>query len=292
MGYPGPAPVRHPLFLVMKLNIVPARTGTQWVRQGIKTFWRHPMALSALFFLCMAAMSLITLFPVVGPALALALLPTASLVMMVGAAETLQGRMPTPALVLVAFRTGRQRMHAMALLGAFYAVGFLLVMAISALIDGGMFAQVYLGNTPMTPELAQEPDFQLAMWVSMLMYLPLSLLFWHAPGLVHWHSIPPAKALFFSWVACWRNLGAFVVFFLSWMGVFLATGLVLALLTALLSSLVGTLAAGLMVGAAMMLAAMFFTSVVFTFRDCFSAPDGDDVLEADDVTYGDPRQNP
>ena len=264
----------------MKLNIVPARTGARWVREGIQTFWRHPMALAALFFLCMAAMSLATIVPVVGPVVALALLPTASLVMMVGAAETAQGRLPTPALILVAFRSGRQRMYAMAQLGAFYAVGFLLIMGVSTLIDGGEFAQVYLGSTPMTPELAQEPEFQTAMWVSMLMYLPLSLLFWHAPGLVHWHNIPPAKALFFSLIACWRNMAAFVVYFLCWMGVFVATGLILALLTALLSALVGNMAAGLMVGAAMMLAAMFFTSAVFSFRDCFSAPDGHDELES------------
>ena len=58
----------------MKLNIVPARTGLQWVRQGITVFWRQPMALSALFFMTMAAMSLATLLPLVGPAVALALL--------------------------------------------------------------------------------------------------------------------------------------------------------------------------------------------------------------------------
>jgi hypothetical protein len=28
----------------------------------------------------------------------------------------------------------------------------------------------------------------------MVLYLPLSLLFWHAPGLVHWHGVPPVKA--------------------------------------------------------------------------------------------------
>ena len=263
----------------MKLNLVPASTGSQWVKLGIQTFWRHPMAMSALFFLSMACMSLATMVPLVGPALALALLPTASLVMMVGAAETLQGRMPTPALILVAFRTGRQRLRGMALLGLLYAACFLLVMGLSALIDGGEFAQVYLGIEPMTPELAQEPGFQAAMWLSMVMYLPLSLLFWHAPGLVHWHNIAPAKALFFSFVACWRNKGAFTVFFLSWVGVFLVSGLVLALITAMLSAVLGGMAAGLMVGAAMMLAAMFFTSVVFTFRDSFSAPNGRDELE-------------
>lgn len=276
----------------MKLNIVPARTGTQWVRQGIQTFWRHPMALSALFFLCMTAMSLISMVPLAGPALALALLPAASLVMMVAAAETLQGRMPTPTLLLTVFRTGRQRLHAMMQLGAFYAVGFLLLMGVSYLVDGGQFAQVYLGATPMTPEIAMESDFQMAMWISMLLYLPLSLLFWHAPGLVHWHNIPPAKALFFSFIACWRNIGAFVVFFLSWMAVFIGAGLVLALITGLLSTLVGNIAAGLMIGAAMMLAAMFFTSVVFTFRDCFTAPDGHDELEDGGVTYTAHDSNP
>lgn len=257
----------------MKLNIVPARTGLQWVKLGIQTFWLQPMALAALFFLSMAVMSLSTLIPFIGPALALALLPTASLVMMVAAAEATQGRMPTPALLLLVFRTGRQRMRAMSVLGALYALGFLLIMGLSALIDGGQFADVYLGGTPLTPEVAQDPAFQSAMWLSMALYLPLSLLFWHAPGLVHWHGVPPVKSLFFSIVACVRNLGAFLVFGLGWLGVFLLAGMLLALVTGLLAGLVGNIASGLMMGAAMVLAAMFFTSVVFTFRDSFAAPD-------------------
>ena len=40
----------------MKLNIVPAKTGVLWVRQGIQTFWRQPIALSGLFFIFMAVM--------------------------------------------------------------------------------------------------------------------------------------------------------------------------------------------------------------------------------------------
>ena len=38
----------------MKLNVVPALTGVIWVRLGIKTFWRQPVALSGLFFMFMA----------------------------------------------------------------------------------------------------------------------------------------------------------------------------------------------------------------------------------------------
>ena len=258
----------------MKLNIVPARTGIAWVKLGVRAFWRQPMALAALFFMTMAAMSLASMVPLVGPAIALTLLPSATLAMMVAAAEATQGRFPTPAVLLVAFRTGRQRLRDMLQLGALYAVGFLGIMGLSALIDGGQFAQVYLGGAPLTKEVAENASFQSAMWLSMVLYLPLSLLFWHAPGLVHWHGVPPVKALFFSIVACIRNFGAFVVYGLGWLGVFILGGLVAALLTTLLTvaGLGGSAAGGIMVGGAMMMAAMFFTSVVFTFRDCFEPP--------------------
>ena len=258
----------------MKLNIVPARTGMAWVKLGVRAFWRQPMALAALFFMTMAAMSLASMVPFIGPAIALTLLPSATLAMMVAAAEATQGRFPTPAVLLVAFRTGRQRLKDMLQLGVLYAVGFLGIMGLSALIDGGQFAQVYLGGAPLTKEVAEDPGFQSAMWLSMALYLPLSLLFWHAPGLVHWHSVPPVKALFFSIVACVRNLGAFLVYGLGWLGVFILGGVVAAMVTALLTvaGVGGSAAGGIMVGGAMMMAAMFFTSVVFTFRDCFAPP--------------------
>ena len=35
----------------MKLQIVTARTGVAWVKEGIRTFWRQPLALSGLFFI-------------------------------------------------------------------------------------------------------------------------------------------------------------------------------------------------------------------------------------------------
>ncbi|MEG1769008.1 MAG: BPSS1780 family membrane protein, partial [Comamonas sp.] len=162
----------------MKLQIVPARTGVQWVKLGVQTFWRQPLALAALFILAIVGMSVISIVPLIGPALALALLPATSLAMMVAAAEATQGRFPTPALLLVAFRTGRQRLNAMIMLGLLYAVGFLAIMGLSALIDGGTFAEIYLGGEPMTREIAEDPAFQSAMWLSMALYIPLSLMFW------------------------------------------------------------------------------------------------------------------
>ena len=262
----------------MKLQIVPARTGLQWVLQGLRTFKSQPLALAALFFLGMASMSLISAVPLIGPVLALALLPCISLTMMVAASEAAHGRKPTPALLLVSFRSGSQHLHSMLMLGGMYAAGFLLIIGASTIVDGGNFASVYLGQTPMTRELAEEPEFQSAMWLSMCLYLPLSLAFWHAPALIHWHGISPVKSLFFSFVGCIRNIGAYFVFGVCWVGVFIATGMVLAIVTGILAALIGSIAGGLMVATALALAAVFFTSIVFSFRDSFSPPDADPSL--------------
>lgn len=257
----------------MKLQILPARQGAQWVKLGIQTFFRQPLALSGLFFLFMAVMSVLNIVPVLGSALALALLPGATLGLMAATQEVGKGKFPMPSILASAFRAGRKQLRAMLVLGALYAAGFLLVLGLSALIDGGKFAKLYLIGGVMTPELLQEGDFQLAMLVAMALYLPLSLLFWHAPALVHWHGIPPVKSLFFSLVACLRNFWAFTVYGLVWMAAFLVMGMVVASIVALMGS--AELVAATLFPAAMLMAAMFFTSIYFTFRDSFEVPSGE-----------------
>ena len=254
----------------MKLQIVPARTGVQWVKLGIQTFWRRPLALTALSVLATVSMSLVSILPVLGPALALALVPSALLAMMVATAQAAQGQFPMPALLLTAFRSGRMR--AMATLGALYAAAFLLIMGLSTLVDGGGFASAYLGITPMSHEIAQDPDFQSAARFTLALHPPLLLLFSHASGLIHWHAIPPVKAVFFSAVAFLRNWRAYVFFASAWVGILLVCAIVLVLVMGIFVSLIGQAAGILMVGAAIVLTAMLCSSVVFTFRDSFSAP--------------------
>lgn len=47
------------------------------------------------------------------------------------------------------------------------------------------------------------------------MALPMVLAFWFAPLLTAWNAIPPAKSLFFSLVAVWRNWRAFLLYGLT-----------------------------------------------------------------------------
>jgi hypothetical protein len=268
----------------MKLNIVPARTGLTWVKLGIKTFFKQPLALSGLFFMFMAMLSLATLVPFIGAALALALLPAATLGLMAATQEATRGKFPMPSILISAFRAGRQRKRAMMVLGALYAVGFLALMAVSALFDGGQFAKLYLVGGKISEELVMQGSFQTAMWVAMALYLPLSLLFWHAPALVHWHGVSPVKSLFFSFMACYKNFGAFTVFGLAWSGVFILAAIVVSLIATTLGS--PTIATVMMFPAALVIVAMFFTSIFFTFRDSFVDDDDDDASSDADSLDG------
>ena len=253
----------------MKLNIVPARTGITWVKLGFKTFLQQPLAMSGLFFMFMALLSVASLLPFVGAALALGLLPAATLGLMAATQEATKGNFPMPSILISAFRAGKQRMKAMATLGAMYAAGFLAIMAVSSLIDGGQFAKLYLVGGKITEELVLQGSFQAAMWVTLALYLPLSLMFWHAPALVHWHGVAPVKSVFFSFMACYKNFGAFSVYGLAWAGVFVLAMLVVGVAAALLGD---SAFAGLaMFPIALVFFAMFFTSIYFTFSDSFEA---------------------
>ena len=255
----------------MKLQIVPAKQGLVWVKQGIRTFWRQPLAFTGLFFLFMAWVSVLSMVPFIGAALALLVLPAATLGLMVATEQAASGKFPMPTVMLVAFRAGQQRLKAMMLLGGLYALSFLAVMAISALVDGGGFAKVYLANAPITPEVVNDADFQTAMWLTTIMNVPLSMLFWHAPALVHWHGVPPVKSLFFSAIACWRNLGAFAVYLLAWAGVLVAGAILIVLISSALGG--NDLSAAVLMPGALLMAAMFFASVYFSVKDCFELPE-------------------
>ncbi|WP_431095620.1 BPSS1780 family membrane protein [Polaromonas aquatica] len=258
----------------MKLNIVPASTGMTWVRLGIKTFLQQPLAMSGLFFLYMAAGTLLSLLPVVGWVLAPVIVPAATLGLMAATQEALKGKFPMPTVLISAFRVGRQRMRAMLVLGVLYAAACLLVvMVVSLLVDAPPALPANAGQ-----EAMMTPEYQLAMMknmsVTLLVYFPVLVLFWHAPALVHWHGISPVKSLFFSLVACARNAGAFGMYALGWTAVFLSMVAVLGLVGGLTGNV--QLAAVAMLPVILILPAMFSTSIYFTFRDSFVATPPDD----------------
>lgn len=251
----------------MKLQIVTARTGVSWVKEGIRTFWRQPLALSGLFFVFVGLISLISLLPYVGAFVGLILLPTMSLGLMAASRETILGKFPMPTVLFIGFREDPLQSQRLLLMGFCYAMLFCLILALSSLFDGGEFARMYLLGGEINEAVATNSRFKDAVMFSLLLYLPLSALFWHAPALIHWHKKPVAKSLFFSIVACVSNWRAFMLFGLTWGLVFITTSLFLSVISMITED--GQLSPILLLPAVLMMSAMFFTSCYFSFRDCF-----------------------
>lgn len=251
----------------MRLNLVKASAGATWVRNGIKTFARQPLALGGLFFLFIGVMSVLGIIPVVGGLASLVLLPAATVGILEATRFVEAGRFPMPKVLAISLTGDAGKRSAMLKLGGYYALAFLLSLAITMLIDGGEFARLYLVGGTLNEDTLRNSDIQAAAVVGTLLYIPLALLFWHAPALVYWHGVSPAKAMFFSLTACWKNLGAIVVFFMSWGAVFIGLALLVTLLSSVLGG--GFLQAAVM-PLAMVLAAMVTVSVLFSVRDSFA----------------------
>ncbi|MCR6474616.1 BPSS1780 family membrane protein [Variovorax sp. ZS18.2.2] len=276
----------------MKLNLVPARTGAAWVRSGLKTFWQQPLAFISLFFLLMAVISTVSVLPLIGSIVAPVFLPFMTLGLMVAtsvayddnadglgrAGQLGDAQRPTGSAMFVAvFGAMRTEWRSLVVLGVISAIYFVFAVMVTALVDGGQLMRAYLLDDAITPEVMASSDFQLARVLLMCLNLPLSLAMWHAPALVHWHRVEPVKSIFFSIVALFRNFGAYALFVLAWFGVFLLAGIAMGLVATVLVG-VGALGAGgaavavgniLMIGTALVLAAMSLSSTWFTFRDSF-----------------------
>jgi hypothetical protein len=252
----------------MKLQFVPARTGFTWVQLGVKTFIRQPLALAGLFFMFMAVVSVLSIVPLVGSAVSLALVPAATLGLMAATREATDGRFPMPVTLVTAFRSGQARTQSVLVLGGMYAFALLLVLGVASLFSGPTPLPVDMANNEMTPEMVQSAVFSTSLWVGLALYVPVVMAFWHAPALVHWHGVSPGKSLFFSLAACWANRGAMLLYGLGWLGVFLLGGLLISLLGALLG---GAQTMGfLLYPAVLLMASMFHTSIYFSYRDSFS----------------------
>ena len=216
----------------MKLNIVPARTGFQWVKLGAKTFFRQPLAMGGLFFMFMATVSVLSLIPLAGTLISLALVPAATLGLMAASREAEQGRFPMPTLLVSAFRAGPSNTRSMLILGAMYAAALMLVFGVGALFASDL-PPVEMPEGEVSPERVRAMFSNPGLWVALLLYVPVVMAFWHAPALVHWHAVSPFKSLFFSLMACWANKGAMLLYGLGWMAVIMMAGVVMNLLAAL-----------------------------------------------------------
>lgn len=267
----------------MKLKLVKASQGVVWVRQGILACKQQTLGYVGLVGLMgLLAFMLMPLPGQLGGMLFVGVMPVIWMGFLLATRRVIKGQRITPTVMFEALKGAQAPRREFAMLGGVYIAASLLVQqlagwlgpdaeAVESAIRASKDAAT-LGNNPVV--------LQSMLW-RLGLTIPVTLLFWHTPALLMWARLPVAKALFFSAVATWRNIGAFMVYGLGWLGLMLLIALFDSLVVAILP--IPALANMLAVIASMLLAAAFYASLYFSVIDCFEPqqPAGATTADAD-----------
>lgn len=252
----------------MQLIEVPAKQGYVWFRQGIWLFRRNPLAFLTLFFAYLLAMTLISAIPLIGGVLPLLFVPGVAVGFMAACRDTIAGKPVFPTILVDGFRSyGPVVTKHLFALGGIYVVAMTLVLAASALVDGGELLRLMTLGGTLDTEAIENSNVPLAVLASLAIYVPVSMMFWFAPVLTAWHDVPPVKAMFFSIVSCWRNKGAFTVYGALWFA--LSMGVAIGLSNLLRALGAGDYALAIVMPALILVTTMIYCSFYATYRGCF-----------------------
>jgi hypothetical protein len=257
----------------MQLNEVGAKAGYLWFRQGIWLFRRNPLALLMLFFTYIFLMMVLSYIPVIGVLLRVILAPAVSVGFMIACRDTIAGKPVLPTTLVAGlhaygFGIARQLLT----LGLMYIVAIALLLGLSTLCDGGLLFNLLVFNGSVSESALANSDESLTLMVMAAAYIPILMLFWFAPILTAWHEVPPHKALFFSFIACWRNRTAFALYCLIWGAVIFGASTIL--LTVLMAIGLGPSAmTTVMVPFSLIVITALYCSFYATYRGCFTLPD-------------------
>lgn len=248
--------------------VAPAR-GLRWLAEGWRMFRAAPLGWLVLVFGYWLAMMVLSLIPLLGLVAASLLVPAFSVGFMAASRAASLGQ---PLEMPMLFAGFRERVPAQLVLGAAYFFGLVAAIGASALADGGVLARWMLTGEQPAPEVADAAPLYLAMGAAALAYAPVMMMLWFSPLLVAWHAMAPAKALFYSFFACWLNWRAFLAYGLAALAIaFLLPAGALLLLAALSGGAARASPLALLLPLLLVLLPTLLASFYASYRDVFEA---------------------
>jgi hypothetical protein len=170
---------------------------------------------------------LVSAVPLVGPLLAMVLIPSLSMAVMQACFLIEQGQRVGPSVLLTGFR--QPAVRALCKLGLVY-LGVSLVLTVLArfTIDAEFWRQVTAPVAPDTAGNVKSSNMLALLMIFLLQSVALMALSFSAP-LTYWQKMPPGKATFYSVFAVLGAIKPVLVMLLAWFGIFTAVSMVAAL---------------------------------------------------------------
>ncbi len=209
------------------MNDLPARTGWEWLKQGMGLFRKQPAALTTLLFANILFSIGLSAVPILGSVLAVVLIPSFTMAFMQACLMIENGDRVTPAVLLTGFR--QPALVALCKLGLVYLAVSLLMMVITRLaIPPEVIMQMMPRPDAKTPPNVQTSHMLALFGVFLLDVAVLVTLCFAAP-LTYWKHMGPGKATFYSFFAVIRTARPFLVLLAAWFGIFFGVCIVAAL---------------------------------------------------------------
>jgi hypothetical protein len=209
------------------MNDLPARTGWEWLKQGIGLFRKQPAALTTLLFANILFSIGLSAVPILGSVLAVVLIPSFTMAFMQACLMIENGDRVTPAVLLTGFR--QPALAALCKLGLVYLAVSLLMMVITRLaIPPEVIMQMMPRPDAKTPPTIQTSHMLALFGVFLLDVAVLVTLCFAAP-LTYWKHMGPGKATFYSFFAVIRTARPFLVLLAAWFAIFFGVCIVAAL---------------------------------------------------------------
>lgn len=256
----------------MQLRTVPAKQGYIWLRQGLQIFHCNPINIFMLVIVYIFFIRLSLLIPVIGVLTVLFVSPGISVSFAYACHRVIKNQPVKPSIFLQIYRNTTPKIKQRLLwLGAIYTSTVLLISLTNILlfIDFQTFLP-FFSEKQFLPEEAIKQIYT-AMLFSGLFYLPIAMLMWFAPLLLVTKNYSIPQAFFFSWLACWRNRNAFVLYLGIWLLMLIGFPILFEKLLAeinldYLSNLVLTFYSIAML-------AIFYCSFYASWKSCFYVPE-------------------
>jgi hypothetical protein len=210
------------------MNKIPAITGWAWLKQGAGLFRKQPAALTTLLFANILISIAISAVPVLGPLVAVVLIPSFSVAFMRACLMIENGKRVSPAVLLSGFR--KPAVGPLVKIGLIYlGVSVLLALLAKVVINAEFWEQVG-GQGADAKNLQVAASDVFAMLGVFLLDLAAIMSLSFAAPLTYWQHMGPGKATFYSFFAVLKSARVFLVLLLAWFGLFFGVCFVIALI--------------------------------------------------------------
>ena len=211
-------------------SVVTVFEGRSWLYNGYRLFKKEPSVWLVSLLAYWTAMFLFGLIPILGVILSLILSPGLAFGF-ISLGSALDNRRPTAPRIIISGFTGSKKSELL-ILGFFYLLFLaLLVLLISLINEKSIIDLLYITEDSIQ-SAEDNPQNKVSvggLLISVLLYVPVQMLFWFAPQLVVWGDLRPLKAMFYSFFAVLLNWKGFVLYLFTWAIVLLLSSIAITI---------------------------------------------------------------